>query len=102
MLIALINLFCSIPASANIPESDFTNVQSLSDADRVVDALMSRTGGQGEILLYQTGDRLPDELQWIIKRLSQKRLQVTVVRVNEETLQAEWKALEKAPLSIRS
>ncbi len=101
VLIALINLFCSIPAFANIPESDFTNVQSLSDADRVVDALMSRTGGQGEILLYQTGDRLPDELQWIIKRLSQKRLQVTVVRVNEETLQAEWKALEKAPLEYQ-
>jgi hypothetical protein len=101
VLISVINLFCHIPAFAGIPESDYTNVKNLSDADRVVEDLIQRTGGQGEILLYQTGNQLPGELEWIIKRLTQNRIQVKIVRVSEEALQAEWKALENSPVEYQ-
>ncbi len=101
MLIALINLFCHTPSFAQTAENEYTNVQSLTDADRVVDELVKRTGGEGEVILYQTGDQMPEELQWIIKRLAVNRIAVRIVRVSEEDLQAEWRTVENAPVEYR-
>ena len=101
VLISLINLFCHTPAFAGIPENDFTNVKNLADADRVVEELIKRSEAQGEILLYQTGNQLPGELEWIIKRLSQNRIQVKIVQVSEDALEEEWKRLEKAPVEYQ-
>jgi len=95
--------FCTPVFAQSTSESnpDYRNIQSLSEADQVVDELIKRssqdTNGPGELLLYQTGDELPSNLKWMMKRLAQNRVQVRVIRVSESELLDEWKTLEKAP-----
>jgi hypothetical protein len=101
VLIVWISLSLHNSAHAQIPEKSFTNVKNLEDADRVVENLLERVGGRGEVLLYQAGDRLPGELEWIIKRLAQHKVQVKMVRVNHSDLEMQWQALEGAPAEFQ-
>jgi len=84
-------------SNAGVPPADYKNIQNLKDANQVVERLIEKSEGSREILLYQTGERLPSDLEWMIKRLAQNRIQVRMIRVSEEKLNEEWKTLENAP-----
>ncbi|MBU6153774.1 MAG: hypothetical protein KGP28_05685 [Bdellovibrionales bacterium] len=100
-LIFSINSASFTPAFAGVPEQDFSNVKNLADADRVVEALIQKTQDQGEILLYQSGNQMPEELKWIIKRLAQNRIRVRVIKVSESELEEQWRIVEKAPVEYQ-
>ncbi len=102
VLTALLSVFLSFVVQAQtLSDRDYRNVGSLNEADQAVSQILEKCGESGQVVLYQMGDRLPEKLVWMIKRLSQRRVQVTVHRVTEEEMQGELRRLESGPVEFQ-
>lgn len=95
-------LFSSSLFAQPLSPSDYRNISNLQDADLAVEQVLQKCGDSGEVILYQVGERLPPDLDWMIKRLAQHRVRVTLYRVTEEELQGELTKVEQAPVELRN
>ena len=73
------------------------NLADIEDAEKVAQELISKSKVGDEVVLYHTGESLPESLKYVIRRCSRARLSVNLVKISPETLAEDFSLLDQAP-----